>query len=186
MTCPFDTFLLLSECIPECPEGTHANEASRTCEFCLYPCTECTSSTRCLKCAKPFFLDGDQCVEDFDCPVGTYPDTETNTCAKCYENCLSCIGPNKNQCTDCDNDFMEILTYYGTCNSIVCTEGQYANASYCNICEPLCATCGSPEGCIECIDGSIALLQNDSLVQCQICPKGYQYSSSKQCEGKHF
>lgn len=186
LSCHSDSYLFMTECVFECPEGTYADEVLRICESCPSPCAVCDSPMSCSKCSKSYYLSDDQCVEKVDCPEGTYPNTETNICEKCYEDCLSCIGPNKEQCTDCDEDFMEILDAYGTCTPIVCTEQQYANASSCLDCDSLCATCDSSGGCTQCKSGLIPLIQNDTLLQCQSCPKGYQYSASKRCEGKSF
>lgn len=186
MSCDSNDFLLITECVSQCPEGTYSDWTLMTCVSCVSPCIECSSSTTCSSCTKPFYLSGDQCVEDYNCPAGTYPEAETNICENCYENCLSCIGPNRDQCTDCNEDAMEIVNYYGACNPILCTEEQYAEASSCIDCNPLCATCDSSEGCLECKDGSIPLLQDGAQVQCEVCPEGFEYSSGRLCEGKAF
>lgn len=152
------------------------------CDSCGFSCSDCDSSGKCFECGGNFYLLDNECVEVMSCPSATFLNSTSKACENCYSSCLSCLGPYRDQCTDCSEEYLDIENGYGSCWSVLCTEGQYFNGTLCLDCNNTCAACDSLEVCTKCKSGFTSVFQNNTLL-CTKCSNGYKTSSDNTCKG---
>ena len=125
-------------CVSICPEHYYLGR-NKTCLECDDSCLTCNdaSTKNCLSCAETTFLFEGTCLKT--CPEGTYKNVNLKKCSSCHYSCKSCVGPEKSDCTFCENktrSFTNITfnsnfsNYTGLC---LCDHGFYDDSSsiYC-------------------------------------------------------
>lgn len=77
------TYLYMSTCLANCPDGTYRDNTINKCLPCISPCLYCSSANSCLSCiaALNLFL-------------------ENGTCIGCINSCSTCIG-SRTSCNSC-------------------------------------------------------------------------------------
>lgn len=115
--------LLNNTCL--CYSGQYYSGGS--CYPCDPYCEECEGvSTYCTKCyaSQLTFLLGSSCV----CQNGTYQNSTALTCILCHLTCLTCIGPQSNNCTQCDS-LSPVFRTLSAANECVCLPIYFLNVT---------------------------------------------------------
>ena len=178
----------------QCPSWTYPQDT--TCTDCSIHCLTCRNSVNCLSCDSQTFLivEAEKCVSRELCPIGTYGDELYRVCKKCDSSCLTCQGPSSSDCLTCNVSlgYTEKTTLgAGTCQKMVCSQGQYLNLTSskptCLPCLSECETCNNlyPTRCTKCKKQYIETNDQQGLVICRTCNDllGLKKGSGSACEG---
>lgn len=189
-SCYSNNFVWEGKCISGCPIGTYLDLETKTCKYCHHSCTSCNNITYCTSCSSNYYLvvSENTCVLPSGCPLKTYPDPTSRICNNCHMSCLTCIGPFINHCKSCDlsKGYMELTTYVGTCDPLVCSDGTYLNisSSKCEPCNSRCLTCIDNDNCLECKSMHLIFpIPKSNKVYCKDCPIGYKIELENTCKG---
>ncbi|KAL4488070.1 hypothetical protein ABPG72_009408 [Tetrahymena utriculariae] len=120
-----------------------------SCLKCILNCKSCSDSSTCSKCLPGYYVDSNQ------------------ICQKCSDSfCDQCIGPNKSDCTLCQQGSLKpyLLVDNNTCSDCI-LDGHYKNTTQCLTCIQNCITCFNSSTCSKCSPGYYI----DSTQQCQKC-----------------
>jgi len=154
-------------CNSECTKGCVNDQSCNLCadqlckvcsEFQTWTCSECVLNAR-----------GSPC----ECQEGYF--AEVSQCTECHYSCKTCNGPNKNNCTSCENSY---LKSDGTCH--FCSDGTYLDQTTCVNCPQLCATCTDQSNCLTCVENGF--LNSNNTCECGI---GFQKNQSS-CVENYF
>ena len=122
----------------------------------------------CIECSPFLIFENSICVTE--CSIGYYFNITLNKCDICYLSCLSCFGESSINCLECNN----LLGYFlnlGTCQLILCNEGEFYNYNgiigECALCHPLCKTCSGllSSNCRSCFPGK--MLTSGACLTCE-------------------
>ena len=80
-------------------------------------------------------------------------------CEACHSSCKTCSGPSSEQCTSCEDSFLQ----NGVCGP--CPDSTFLVGNLCVDCPELCTACQDSSICSECIEN--ASLGNDNLCHCK-------------------
>ena len=102
-------------------------------------CLTCNdaSSKNCESCPETTFLYEGVCLKN--CPENTYKNFNLRACSFCHHSCQSCLGPEKYDCTSCENKtrYFSNVTFNSTFSnytgSCLCNHSFYDDSSsiYC-------------------------------------------------------
>ncbi|XP_074151098.1 proprotein convertase subtilisin/kexin type 6 isoform X1 [Sminthopsis crassicaudata] len=181
----------LNTCVTLCPAGFYADESQKYCFKCHPNCKKCVDEPeKCTICKEGFSLAGGSCI--LDCAPGTYFNSELIKCEKCHSTCQTCVGPGKEECIYCVNNFKihEKKCVPG------CNEGFYFAKvpgflqKVCARCEENCLHCeGSSKNCVKCKTGFMLL--GNTCVANDTCSNAAEMfcemvKSNNLCERKLF
>jgi len=124
-------------CVQEkksCPQGTHYQPNTNTCDKCLEGCADCDSNAICSVCYEGFTMNKDKVC--------------------CIDSCKNCASSSK--CDECADGYWYFEKNQECIRKVDCSEGQWYNATgnMCKHCEDKnCAECdNSGRNCLRCKD----------------------------------
>ena len=183
--CPIDNS---DECLPVCGITDYWN--STDCDSCNFECGKgCVNDQSCNLCADQLCRvcsdfetwTCSECVlnakgSPCECQEGYF--AEVSWCKECHSSCKTCDGPNNNNCTSCDNLY---LNSDGTCQA--CPDSTYLSQNTCENCPQLCTTCTNQSSCLTCVEN--AALNSNNLCDCEakfkqvssVCVENYFHAS---------
>ncbi len=150
LRCSVGSFLTPdATCIQKCPEGTIADQVTRTCQdvSCHLTCLTCygPGADECMSCKKGMILLENSCMSD--CPTHFF--FNGSSCQPCHKSCASCGGPNDENCLSCPEG--HILDHYHCVNS--CPPRSFDFEGQCLACPKSCLNCSALGKCDACDPG---------------------------------
>lgn len=141
-------YLLNSDCITSCPQGTYLSNTPNLCNACDLKCIACyASNTNCSSCT----LNGSNIAYFYNmaclnnCPTGTYITTNPNVCSPCDLKCITCDTSSTN-CQSCTLSGSNQGYLYNSGCVTTCPGGTYitTNPNVCITCAGQCSACTGP------------------------------------------